>query len=428
MIYEISIWRILIVTVATLLLGGVTVNSLNTDKQKTFFLLSLAGLYFYSGFGSAYSDYVSQSYLFYYVGFLVVYCMSFVFVSKAAKGISSRLSESTSYKIERLFANGSFGQGAIFTYLMLSLFPLLYPNFNIDRLWNLPGFDIRMSWFYGLPPGKSVMELAILNVRFLVLPFYLIGLYRYRQKIITLVVLICLPYYFEYCANGYLGRTILAYILGLLLIFLWHEQPKYRTKIILYSFVLSPFVLFLLTIWSASRTGELVLNFSIIPIVETLQKETGFPILGEKVISGDLHTNLSDYFMWMLALPLPKILVGPKPMCLMTVEITEIVERIPLGYHGFSITLTGPVTESVYIYGSNWFWLHGIFVGFLAGFLCSLTESIRSAVFVYAYFIVAFSFVFARAGIGGLMPIVMNQFLSFYLILFIITAVRLSVK
>ena len=419
MLLDIHLLRLLIITIATLLIGLIGFNYLVTYKQKMFFFLTLAGLFFYSGFGFAYGDFVSSSYFLFYCGFISTYTIGFAVACKSMRGISDRLSGNVNASFENLVESGIFANGTILTYLLLCLFPLIYPNLIIDRLWNLPGFDITQSWFGGLSPEKTVLESAMLNLRHLMLPLFLLSLYQYRQRAIWLVILIILPYYFDYCSKGYLGRTSLAYILTFLFAFFWYERQTKRKKILLYSFLLFPILLAILTIWSASRTGEFVFDINIINVLESLQKETGFPIYGEKILSSGLRTNLADYYLWILTLPLPKILVGTKPAVFMTVEITEILESLPIGYYGFSIVLTGPVTESVYIYGTNLFWLHGIFVGILAGLLCSVSESIRSAIFIHAYFIIAFSFIFARAGVGGLMPILMNQFLSFYIILFI---------
>lgn len=424
MLLDINLWRLIIITVATLLIGLTAVKFLISYKQKMFFLLSLAGLFFYTGFGFAYADYVSASYLLLYLGFISAYSISFVFACKSMRGIGSHLSGGVNSSFENLIENEILGKRIILIYLFLCLFPLIYPHLIIDRLWNLPGFDITQSWFGGLGPEKTVLESAMLNLRHLMLPLFLLSLYRYRQRIIWLSILIILPYYFDYCSKGYLGRTSAVYILGLFFIFLWHEGLIRRKNILLFSITLFPILWGIMTIWSSSRTGEFMGAINIINMLESFQKETGFPIHSDIVLSSDLHVNLTDYFLWILTLPLPTILVGSKPAIFMTVEITEILERIPFGSNFFSIILVGPITESVYIYGTNMFWLHGIFVGTLAGLLCSLSESIRSAIFIHAYFIIAFSFVFARAGIGGLMPIIMNQFLSFYLILFIIMARR----
>ena len=419
MLLDINLLRLLIITIATLLIGLMGFNYLVTYKQKMFFFLTLAGLFFYSGFGFAYGDFVSSSYFLFYCGFISTYTMGFAVACKSMRGINARLSGNANPSFEKLIKSEIFVKGTILIYLFLCLFSLIYPNMIIDRLWNLPGFDITQSWFGGLSPEKTVLESAMLNLRHLMLPLFLLSLYRYRQRTIWIVILIILPYYFDYCSKGYLGRTAIAYILTYLFIFFWYERQTRRKKILLYSFLLFPILSVILTIWSASRTGEFVFDINIINILESLQKETSFPIHSEKVLSSGLHTNITDYFMWILTLPLPTIFVGPKPSIFLTVEITEILENIPLGYNYFSIILTGPVTESVYIYGINLFWLHGLFVGILAGLLCSVSESIRSAIFIHTSFIIAFGFVFARAGIGGLMPILMNQFLSFYIILLI---------
>ncbi len=123
---------------------------------------------------------------------------------------------------------------------------------------------------------------------------------------------------------------------------------------------------------------------------------------------------MTQYFLWIITLPLPRFIFPSKPTVQLNFEIAEILGGILPGESGFTVILSGPIAEGIYIFGSHLFWLHALVIGSLAAIAVRVSSDNRRCVFVYAYFLYAFSYVFARAGAGGLMPIVVNQFLSYY--------------
>lgn len=309
----------------------------------------------------------------------------------------------------------------IFFYLLISSLPLFYPTIIVEKLWNPPVMDISNTWNAGLGVSKDVIGVIIENIKNIMFSFYLISLFSFRKSY-GLVILIGLPYYFEYCASGYIGRTAFGIVLFFLFISLWFSIDKNKNKILMILvFIFSiPVILVIMYIWGAARSGMHRVNFNYSfdeMILILIENETSFPIYSKAVLSSGENADLISYFSWILTLPFPKILIGTKPTFVGNVEIAEIIGGITQGTEGFSVTLTGPVTESFYLYGTYLFWIHPLTMGLIAGILCYITVSNKKLLFIYSFLVLAFSYIFMRAGVGGLMPIIINQFIGFYILI-----------
>jgi hypothetical protein len=273
-------------------------------------------------------------------------------------------------------------------------------------------------WNEGLGRTLTEWEMVSQSFQALVFPLFLVALYRVRASIPATVVLIILPFYLEYCSTGYTGRSTMLAALVLIFVPLWLEYPRYRGRLVLILAIASPLVLATMYVWSASREGELAgidVPFWQM-VVDLLAGETSFPKFSEKILEFGQGIDLLQYFLWIFTLPIPRFIMPGKPTVQLNFEIAEILGGILPGDSGFTVLLPGPITESVYIFGGSFFWLHALIIGGLAGIAVRLSVDDRRCVFVYAYLLYAFSYVFARAGAGGLIPIVVNQFLSFYVL------------
>src|SRR3546814_1658307 len=62
---------------------------------------------------------------------------------------------------------------------------------------------------------------------------------------------------------------------------------------------------------------------------------------------------------------------------LVNYEISSLIIGKRPGDYGFTVNLTGLITESFYIFGPRFFLLHGIFCGFIAGAAARIVEGTR---------------------------------------------------
>jgi hypothetical protein len=132
------------------------------------------------------------------------------------------------------------------------------------------------------------------------------------------------------------------------------------------------------------------------------------------------HADLRAYVTWLVTLPVPKVLTGEIRGSRIGEEISGIVSGIYPGRSDFFITLTGPVVESAYIYGTTWFWIHACFIGALGGVACAFASGCRSLLVVLVQFALLFGYVYNRAGIAATVPPLLNSYLSLYLTVFVL--------
>jgi hypothetical protein len=415
---ELNLLSVGLVTGITLVVAWAGWRSLSDYKGRLFLLCNLVGLLFYCGIGYGHSGAVPNEYIVHYSTFIGLYCLSFALVLRCVQVFGNRYS---SWLEEEVSLGESIEQAApviIPLYLGVLSFSLVYPEFLIYRLWAPPFPSIFDWWNEGLGRPLGETEMVLQSIRSLLFPLFLIALYRVRFSIPLTVALIVLPFYIDYCSTGYTGRSTLIAILCLIFVPMWLEYSSYRKQLSLCLAISSPVLLAVMYVWSASREGELVgIDLPLWEMVsELLRGETSFPIYSERILQFGQGMDVWRYFLWMATLPLPRILFPDKPTVQLNYEIAEILGGILPGESGFTVILTGPITESFYIFGETFFWLHALIIGGLAAVAYRVSSRSPRCVYVYAYFLFAFSYVFPRAGAGGLIPIVINQFLSYYAI------------
>jgi hypothetical protein len=407
------------VTALNIVLYQLYARVLLRGVERVFLAVAMVGLWFYSGIGSAFVP-VAAGYLVRYCCFTALFGATFVFVVVRLRHAFRRRQE-----VYRVVAGLSAGHGArwliISAYLLLVCAPLLYPEFRLSQLWDPQKPSLAPLFNYGFSPELDVVLRIADYCRRLVWPFYLLVLYRYRTRYTRLAVLIFLPLYVKYCADQYLGRAEVLVALLLFAGIIWLNRPRLRPWMAIAAAVLTPVLAYMAAIYADLRMGRT--DAAAAGIVEAIERElyveTSFGLRWERVISAGRTANAGDYFKWLATLPIPKLLTGEIPGSRINYEIAEIITGVSRGSAGFWVPLTGPVNEAVYIYGPNSFWLHSVFIGVVAGSLCAFAAASPYFLTVAVHFTLMIGYVFARAGVGSLMPIVINDYLSLY-ILFIV--------
>ncbi|HSW67777.1 MAG TPA: hypothetical protein VLH16_04285 [Bacteroidales bacterium] len=408
---------VFVVIIGSVIIGGVTILSVRGFWQRLMLLGFLSGLFLYSGIGAAYKE-VPSYYLFYYFGFLFIFCVAFWFWKTAFSGASIRSGPVLTRTLADVDHN-SWWQIIIWAFLLLHLIPLLYPDFRLHWLLAPPALDIRLFWFELFQPREKDILLKLVEYgRLLLTPFFYIALFRYRQRMRWVILFFSLLLYIQYVVNGgYIGRGTVMMTLMLIGIILWVNRPRHRTALIFGATVLLPVILIASYMHSVVRIGGTIDYLSPMDaIVTTLEQETGFVRnVGMTIIEGGYRAELKDYVKWIVTLPIPKYFTGEIEGARINYEIAEIILGIGRGEKGWTVSLAGLVSESVYLFGSYFFWLHAIFIAFIAALLIRLIERTPQLLFLQAYVVLLFSYVLNRAGIGSLLPIIVNEFLLFYL-------------
>lgn len=412
---------LLFVLLGSVVIAGVSILTARGFWQRIMLLGVFSGLLLYSGIGAAYTE-VSTSYLIYYFGFLLAVAIGFCFFRVALIGVSVYSGRT----LTRVLNSVDYHPGwlmIIWIYLLLHLILLVYPEFRLHHLLVPPSPDLTTAFAKRFVEQEMNVVLKLLDyARLLLAPFFYIALFRYRKQMKCVILLLVILLYIQYVEGGYIGRGTVVMTLALIGLSLWVLRPRYRPSLIIGVALLVPIILCVSYVYGVVRIGGTVDEFNPISgAITIIEKETSFPRnVGMPIIEAGERVSLTDYAKWVITLPIPKVLTGSIEGARINYEISEIVLGVGPGEKGWYVVLPGLVAESVYIYGPYFFWLHGVFVAFPAALVVRLMERTPQLLFLQAYVVLLFAYVLNRGGIAALLPVVTNEFMLFYLYVFVL--------
>lgn len=416
--------KLIFILGGTLLLGSIGVIAAVGLSQRLMLAGLLIGLVVYSGIGAADSR-VPFVYIVYFFIFFTATVVGF----HMGRVIFLPFSKIIGQKIPKALGSMSGGiawQVVIVFYILISLVPLVRPEFRLHYLLMPPKPDLHYVFYRQFTEEPNVVLRLIGYIKLLATPFFYLALYRLHSNVCKIFILIIFLMYIDYVANAYIGRGDVLLNFGLLILGIWILRPKYRRWIIMTGIIFMPFFLYALYWYGCIRIGGTIGKVSIgEAIISILTSELSFPIrVGMPIIEAGARVNFSDYLVWIITLPLPKLLTGPIKGARINYEISEFILGLPIGAPGWYVVLPGIVAESFYIFGSKLFWLHGLFLGIIAAFFARVTERVPQFLFFYLYVVGQFTYILNRGGIAALLPTIINEFLLFYLYLFAIVFYR----
>lgn len=197
----------------------------------------------------------------------------------------------------------------------------------------------------------------------------------------------------------------------------WNENPSKRSVVLISSSILFPFVLYFFFLYTYLRHGSTI-DISVIDAISLIvESETGFiRNAGNILVEKNVFADFSRYFSWVLTLFLPIGFVYKFEQIELNFEMSSHI----LGYaygSGWYVNLPGPLAESIYIYGSYFFWVHFLLLGIFAAFLTKLFTESKSYYLLLIYITLILSYNFNRAGIASILPLLTNQFWLLYVFL-----------
>lgn len=406
------------ITAYTLLVYIICLSFLKTTLKKIFFFSGIWGTWLVCGIGASYPG-TPIEYIYYYCIFLIVLAISFVLSLKHLSRLSIKVAMLSHYNAFSIISNKHNIRLILLLYLSLSIFPLIYPEFRLIRLFDPPRLDI--SFFTGVPIDRTFFEKLITYCQLLLFPIYLVSLHFFRKNILLLCLIISFPIYTKYCATGYVGRGgILIWILIIGTSYYVQYRRKRRT-IVAVGLLSLPAVLFLFFAMGHIRSGNdhLVTKSNFIEGLQSvLFVQTNFPYYSKYIIFSETRANPVEYFKWLITTPIPKVVTGSIDGSRINFEIAYLIRGLSPGDPGFTVDLTGVVSESIYIFGNHLFWIHALFIAILFAFLCSLMEGLpRPLLFAAIYIAIYWGYVLNRAGIASAWPQIINGFLSLYFLI-----------
>ena len=411
----------LFLTIAgSLFLGSFALLAARGTAQRLMLFGFLSGLAWYSSIGAAVPE-VPYSFIGYYFMFFAAVIIGFHFALPLFLSFGLSLGR----HMPQTLGSMDRGKGWIWLiaiYVLLSAFPLIWPEFRLLNLLAPPSPDLKTIFYKRFIEEPDVILKLVGYAHLLLTPFFYLALYRLRHSLRWIVAVFALLLYMKYVDQAYIGRGDVMMHIGLLVLAVWFLRPAYRRKIIAIVVALSPVFLYACFWYGRIRIGGAVGDVGFgEAMLSILAGELGFPKnVGVPILEAGARVDISAYFTWIATLPIPIGLTGAIEGARVNYEISEVVLGLPTGSPGWYVVLPGLVAESVYIYGSYFFWLHGIFLGIMAAFFARIAERIPQFLFLYLYLVLMFAYVLNRAGIAALLPPVINKFLFFYLFLFFV--------
>lgn len=387
--------------------------------QRFLLLGILSGLLMYSGIGSAMEGVAPEFVVFYMVFAVAVvagFCCAGILFLPMSKIIGRDIPAALPNVDRR-----RLWKGVIIAYLLLSAFPLLWPEFRLHQLLapSLP--DLKTLFFVRFHDEPDVLTRIVGYMQLLITPFFFIGLYRYRSRLKRVAIILCLLLYVKYIVDlFYISRSTVMVHLSILFLAGWILYPKARVKLAILLVSLVPLFFVATCAYGVIRIGGTLGNISLSESISAVLG-TEFRFVrhsGMVIYKTGAHVDFTDFVKWIITLPMPKVLTGPIEGARINYEISGIVLRLRIGAPGWHVVLSGLVSESIYIYGEYFFWIHAFLIGGLAAFFARLMERVPQFLFLFLYVAMLFGYNLNRAGIGSLLPTIVNEFLLFYLYAF----------
>lgn len=378
----------------------------------------IAGLLVYSGIGAAVPE-VPAAYRVDYFALLLAIVFSYLFFERLFGAFSRRAGLALERAWDGMESRRSWS-ALIWIYLLLHLVPLLYPAMRLGQLASPPMADVATRLLErfsgeGTNPIAKLAEYA----QWLLMPFAYIALFKLRRRMWAVMAVLLAVLYLRLADMGYLARSEVGMALLVVALALWVDRPRSRKRLLIASLALLPFLVTAFHLYSVVRMKGSVEGMTFGgSLAELVRQETSFPAsVAAPIMASQARVNLRDYMVWMVTLPVPKVLTGEIAGARINYEISELIHNQNRGEAGWYIVLPGLVGESIYLLGGSFFWLHGIFIGFLAALVLALVQSAPKALFLLAYIVALFSYFLNRGGIAGVLPELVNSFMLFYLYL-----------
>jgi hypothetical protein len=421
---ELDYLRLVLILSGTVLLGSVAWLAARGRVQRFILLGTLVGLTFYSGIGAA-APGVAPAFTAYFFFLFAAIIVGFHLGRPLFLPVSERMGRRLGPSLGSM-EPARLWYGVIGLYIVVSALPLLWPEWRLHELLAPPRPDLRYVFDLRFSGEPDTLTRLIANLQVVATPFFYLALYRLRHRLAWVAGVFVVLLYVSYVAAASISRGEVLRHLGFVILAAWFLRPRHRPGITAATLASLPLLVMVAYWYGRVRIGGAVEAITAgEALTALLSTEWGFPRdVGMPLIESGAGVDLGRYLLWIVTLPIPKLITGPIAGARINYEISEIVLGLPAGSAGWYVVLPGLVAESVYLFGPWLFWLHGLFIGLLAAFFARLAEQVPQFLFLFLYVAVMFAFVLNRGGIAGLLPPLVNGFLLFYVFLLLMVMIH----
>lgn len=390
--------------------------------QRVFFGAFTLCFYMYNGFGAVYGEGVADDIVRKYTVFLAVAGLAYTVFIILLRAPAEHTGRRMNGYLMKLIGSDYFVLPVLGLYIFTLLFDLIYPDLKLSSLISPPKADVLTQFQENLeikmtgnfnPISKSVD-----SVGFLLFPLYLLCLFRYRKSPSKLFMAVFIPLYIHYCVHSYINR---AKVLEGLLLYgavIWYGMPQLRRMMTIVALIVIPLAPIALVQYAYVRSDQEAIDInSADATTYILYSETQMPTHSEQIFNSSQRINLNNYLVWMVTLPIPKVIIGSVTPVAAAAEMSEIILGKKRGEVGYFAKLAGLLNESVYIYGNRNYWIHAILVGFVIAFAVRMVQFAPVMLPVAVTLCIVMSYTINRAGMGSVLPFMTNRMLALHLML-----------
>ena len=158
---------------------------------QAFYVIFVTGIFVYSGVGASLEG-VYPDYYLYYCGYMGVFSLcSFLFINKDENVFDVNYSKLISDLFDRI------GTPIIILYILISFAYLIHPEMLLNKLFSPPKPDIgeALSLFLNSEEPQDGLTRFFTFTKNLLLPFFIISLYKYKNQPIVLSLIWFVPVY-----------------------------------------------------------------------------------------------------------------------------------------------------------------------------------------------------------------------------------------
>jgi len=430
---------VFVVTIGALAILAVN-GALRNAIEKTCVYLFIIAHTFYSGIGIARPK-TDDIYLIHYTVFMICLVAGLRFgLFLLRKKEESPVIQSLGTELTRIAKVGTI------LYFIVMLLPLVYP---VNRLSDLVRvvINIRNIFERRTAYKADIITYALYTLKLILLPLVYVYISRIRSTV-KIVIILAATLYLEVVQLGYIGRSGLLsqlfIIIGCVIIHRTgrsvgrvREKETIRTdtadrkmwkgirRLILVTAVGLILGMPLLQDFAAYRSG----GTSTMSDEESIQKlihvETGFPLhysyCEEYAVDAEQAENFSAtrYLKWIATLPIPKFTSSSADAVNINYRFSELRTGNLYGTRYFYVLLPSLLGEGILLYGSWFYWIHGLFIGWMVALVIRFLSSVRSLRY-WAVYIALSIVLMARGGSQGAISVIINYSLIVWVFLAVV--------
>lgn len=416
MFHEYDWFRLVGVGLFTLVVLAGSLRCLKMKMHRLFLVVGVCGCYIYCGFGTALSE-VSFEYITYYLLGVLSIASFFVIGIRLFKPITQTSSINLNKYADEIMSSKSVWTILFLVHIIACIFMFLCSNPDWSQLLRPSAPDLRSVMFerFVEDTNKGILVALVGYLHVLSFPIYLFTLYRFSDRPKTLLLLLFVPLYLKYCSDGYASRSLFLIPLLMVWLILWLKRADLRRKLIICVLVSIPLLALFVSFYGRVRLDKEIVTTN--PLTATrlyIDSNANWCLYADDVIKlEETEFNFENYFRWLATLPIPKVLIGRFDVPKINYDIAEAITGKSRTDYKFSVTLSGIIAESVYIYGPYLFWLHLAMFGMIFAFYSSIVEEVTSFQLIGVYLAIVFGYKCIGGGVCSVMPILMNSFLLF---------------